>query len=94
MTLVGPLSLVATCVFGIPVAIGQTVGMEEIVTVIGVRFVEVIVLPIFFVVIDMVDEKAFSRNAIVPPLLLAVLQEVILVGVGRVADDVGIATVA
>ena len=28
MTLVGPLSLVATCVFGIPVAIGQTVGME------------------------------------------------------------------
>ena len=66
--------------------------MEQIVTVMRVRDIHFIVPPAQLLEVHMHDNQAVTRTAIVPAFLLAVLQEVKLIGLPGVTDEIALST--
>ena len=63
------------------VVLESTVSLDDI---------HAIGLPDVLVEVDMDNEQPTSGKRLVPPHLLAVLQQIVLIGVGIVVDDIGI----
>ena len=66
--------------------------MEQIVTIMRVRDIHFIVPPAQLLKVHMHDNQAVTRTAIVPAFLLAVLQEVKLIGLSGVTDEIALST--
>ena len=64
--------------------------MEQVITVVRRGRVHGVTAPHLPVIVDMEDDQAFSRDAIVPFGLATVFEDIELVGVAGVTDDIGL----
>ena len=79
---------------GIPVVIVLAVGIEQAIAVMLLGGVDIVIAPHIAIVIDMEDKQTCAWGGIVPAVVLTILDEVELIVVARIADDVGVATLA
>ena len=69
----------------VPIFVVQIVGMNNVVTKMIILYIDRVIAPALFRVIDMEDEESAAWNSRIPSLALTVLQKQIL-GVGMVDD--------